>query len=59
MSGSILNNAIALAEVDSFSVVEFQNHFPPDDDAVVKSIRGVHSGCIAFEVLSHTRDFLR
>jgi hypothetical protein len=36
MSGSILNNAVALMEVDRFSVVEFQNHFPPDDDIVVK-----------------------
>jgi hypothetical protein len=59
MSGSILNNAIALMEVDSFSVVEFQNHFPPDDDTVVKGIRGVHSGCVTIEVLGHFWNLLR
>jgi hypothetical protein len=56
--GFRLNNTIALTEMDSFSVVKFQNHFPVDDDTVVKGIRGVHSGSITFEVLSHPRDLL-
>ena len=58
VSGSVLNNTIALTEVDSFSVVKFQNHFPVDDGTVVKGIRGVHPGSITFEVLSHRRDLL-
>jgi len=59
MSGSVLNYAIALTEADSLSVVEFQNHFSPDDDTVVKGVRSVHSWRSTVEVLAHPRNLLR
>ena len=59
VSGSILNDAIALTKMDRFSVVEFQNHFAPDDNAVIKGVRAMHSWRAMVEVLSHPRNLLR
>src|SRR3984893_1962904 len=59
MSGSVLNDAIALAQLDLLSVVQFQRHLATNHDPIVDSIRCVHPRSTAVEMIAHARDLFR
>src|SRR5260370_35872191 len=59
MSGSVLHDAIALAQMDFLSVVQLQRHLATDDDPIVYGIRNVHTGSVALEMVTQAADLLR
>src|SRR5713101_4116040 len=59
MSGSVLHDAIALAQMDLLSVVQFQRHLATNHDPIIDGIGCVHTWRVAFEMVTHARDLLR
>src|SRR5260370_34007012 len=59
MSGSVLHYAIALAQMDLLSVVQFHRHLTTNHDPIIDGIGRVHTWRAAFEMITHARDLLR
>src|ERR1700738_4354160 len=59
MAGSVLHDAITLAQMDLLSVVQFQRHLATNHDPIIDGVRCVHAGSVAFEMVTHARDLLR
>jgi len=59
MSGAVLHDAIALAQMDHLSVVQFQRHLAANHDPVVDGIRRVHARRAAVEMVAHAGDLVR
>src|SRR6202023_2184012 len=59
MSGPVLHDAIALAQIDLPSVVQFQRHLATNHDPIIDGIRCVHTGSAAIEMVTHARDLFR
>src|SRR2546423_2950893 len=56
MAGAVLHDAIALAQMDLLSVVQFQRHLAANNDAIINGVRGVHAWSVAIEMVAHARD---
>src|SRR3979490_2144522 len=59
MAGSVLHDAITLAQMDPLSVVQFQRHLAANHDRIVDGVRCVHARSAAFEMVAHAGDLLR
>src|SRR5258708_11134802 len=59
MPGAVLNDAIALAQTDLLSVVQFQRHLATNHDPIIDGIRCVHPWSAAIEMVTHARDLFR
>src|ERR1700716_3883111 len=59
MAGSVLHDAITLAQMDPLSVVQFQRHLATNHDPIIDGIRCVHAWSTAFEMVAHARDLFR
>src|SRR5882757_2120079 len=59
MAGSVLHDAIALAQMDFLSVVQFQRHLATNHDSIIDGVRCVHAGSVAIEMVAHARHLLR
>src|ERR1700730_15538671 len=59
MAGSVLHDAITLAQMDLLSVVQFQRHLATNHDPIIDGIRCVHAWSVAVEMVAHARDLFR